>query len=204
MQDFITGSLPISAGISRWLAAVAAIALLTITLPAEEAQASVRSRLTPEEFHRAGLDKLTKEELDFLDICLARVQAPPASRGPVPSVSAAEPPQENVLPGPRPPPVKSLPQGEAAFGAEEQLHAAVEVMQAVPSKIRSRVTGAFEGWSGHTRFCLDNGQVWQQAEHGVFSVNLTNPAIVIEKGLLGAFFLHLEGYGSRVKVKRLK
>jgi hypothetical protein len=204
MWDSIRGLLPAATVPGCWLAAASVIVLLTVAAPAEEAPASVRSLLTPEEFHRAGLDKLTKDELEFLSACLARVRAPAASGNQAIPASPAEPKRENSLSAPPSAPVKSLPQGEAAFGAEEQLHAAVEVMQAVPSAIRSRVTGPFEGWSGHTEFRLDNGQVWRQVEHGVFSVSLTNPVVVIEKGVLGAFYLHVEGYGSRVKVKRVK
>jgi hypothetical protein len=204
MQNLISGLPRTPAGFGRHLAAIALIAFLAVAAPAEEAPAPVRSLLTPEEFHRAGLDKLSKGELDFLSACLARLHASPTLRSPASPVSQVEPPPKDVLSNPPAAPIKSLPQGEAAFGAEEQLHAAVEVIQAVPSAIRSRVLGPFEGWSGRTEFRLENGQVWKQAERGDFSANLSNPFVVIEKGLLGAFYLHVEGYGSRVRVKRVK
>ena len=74
----------------------------------------------------------------------------------------------------------------------------------MPSAIRSRIPGDFSGWDGRTHFALENGQVWRQTEPGVFSVRLTNPIVVIEKGLMGAFYLRVEGYGSRIRVKRVK
>ncbi len=204
MQDLIRGLLPITTSGGHCLASASLLALLVIAAPAEEPPAALRSLLTPEEFHRAGLDKLTQDELDLLSAALARIYAFPPTSGPARPDPSSKPPRGSSRPVLRPAPVRNLPQGDAAFGTEEQLHAAVEVLKAVPSAIRSRVPGPFAGWSGQTSFLLENGQLWQQAEQGVFSVNLTNPAIVIENGLLGTFYLHVEGYGSRVKVKRVK
>lgn len=200
--------LRLSARWTRWprlLAGASMIALLMVPAHGEKPSDSLRHLLTPDEFHRAGLDKLTPDELDFLGACLTRLQTPPDSRNSAPPPPRAAPlPAAKSPPASAPVPVKSLPQGEAAFGAEEQLHAAVEILQAVPSVIRSRTTGDFSGWSGRTEFQLENGQVWRQVEPGQFSVSLTRPHVVIEKGLMGAFYLHVEGYGSRVRVKRVK
>ncbi len=151
--------------------------------------------LTPGEFHRAGLDRLTPEELEFLNARLAANGV---------SARQAEPRSLSGEPAPLAPPSPQLPQGEAAFGNEQQLHVQAEKLQRVPTSIRSRIPGAFSGWEGKTDFHLENGQVWRQVDGSQFSVNLTDPVIIIEKGLLGAFYLHVDGYGSRVKVKRVK
>src|SRR5690606_27293797 len=74
-----------------------------------------------------------------------------------------------------------------------------------PDRIESRIMGTFDGWSGSTTFSLENGQVWRQAQDDRFVVpDMENPAVTIEKGLFGAYFLKVEGYGSRVKVRRVK
>jgi len=160
----------------------------------EAAEPGVLERLlTPDEFLRAGLNKLSPEELAFLDARLARAGVSTPQAGPRPPAADAA----------LPPPLPQLPQGEAAFGNEPELHAQAERMQRVPTSIRSRIPGAFTGWEGKTDFHLENGQVWRQVDGSRFSVSLVDPTVVIEKGLLGAFYLRVEGYGSSVKVKRV-
>lgn len=141
--------------------------------------------LTPAEFRAAGLHKLSPEELATLEALLRRPAAAPVS-----SVSNQ--------------PVASLPQGEDAFGQEQKLFERVEVIQRVPRAISSRIKGEFNGWRGRTVFELENGQTWQQVAPGDFAVRLTNPVVHVEKGALGAFYLRVEGFGSRIKVKRVK
>ncbi len=141
--------------------------------------------LSPEEFRAAGLHKLSPEELATLEALLRR--------SPAASVST----DQNQ-------PVASLPQGEEAFGQEQKLLERVEVIQRVPRAISSRILGEFKGWRGRTLFQLENGQTWQQVAPGDFAVRLTNPVVHVEKGALGAFYLRVDGFGSRVKVKRVK
>jgi hypothetical protein len=72
-------------------------------------------------------------------------------------------------------------------------------------KVVSRLMGSFRGWSGNTTFQLENGQVWRQTDGSVFGgVNLESPQVTIDKGLFGAWYLHVEGYNSRAKVKRIR
>ena len=73
-------------------------------------------------------------------------------------------------------------------------------------EIISSSSGEFRGWSGAgTRFTLDNGQVWETTDASSrLVVKLTNPGVIIEKGFLGAYYLRVEGYNTRAKVKRIK
>ncbi len=159
---------------------------------AVERVVSLREVLSPDEFRRAGLDKLTPEELAFLSARLLGGRA-----AVVPSRTTAVPSRADQA-------TALVPRGESAFGREEQVQAQVEKVQAVPREIRSRIAGRFDGWSGHTVFRLTNGQVWKQIEPAEFAVNLASPAVSIRKGLFGTFFLSVEGYGPQVKVKRVK
>lgn len=183
---------------------------------------SLRSVLSPEEFRRAGLDKLTEDELAFLSDRLLHATPETAPVGPDPAVGPEPMPLESRRPAqapvadPRPgaAPGATGPtvatdttpriQGEAAFGREEELRREEERAQRVPKTIESRIAGTFRGWSGRTVFQLENGQVWQQVEDSTFSVNLENPRVTLEKGAMGAFYLRVESYGSRVKVRRIK
>lgn len=72
------------------------------------------------------------------------------------------------------------------------------------SKTTSRVIGQFDGWTGDTVFRLENGQIWEQSGNGFFKVSMNNPSVTIEKGVLGGYILSVEGYNSRVKVKRVQ
>jgi hypothetical protein len=52
---------------------------------------------------------------------------------------------------------------------------------------------------------LTNGQVWEVTdEPRTFRISATDPVVRIEPGLLSAWYLSVEGYNSRVKVKRIK
>lgn len=74
-----------------------------------------------------------------------------------------------------------------------------------PDKIVSRLTGSFRGWTGNTQFRLENGQVWQQTDDTSFGgVSLESPQVTIDKGMFGAWYLRVEGYNSRAKVKRIR
>jgi hypothetical protein len=71
--------------------------------------------------------------------------------------------------------------------------------------VRSRLLGSFRGWTGNTVFRLENGQVWQQTGGGSFGgVSLESPEVTIQQGLLSAWYLRVEGYNSRAKVKRIE
>lgn len=72
--------------------------------------------------------------------------------------------------------------------------------------IESRILGNFRGWDGtRTTFELENGMVWQSTDPAArFSVNLTDPTVKLTPGFMDAWFLQIEGYNARVRVKRLK
>lgn len=183
---------PVAAAIALWTGAS------VLNTPVSAAP-SIRDVLTPEEFQRAGLQKLTAAELAYLSERLLPSPPAPVASGdstaaPVPRVGET---QVRSLPA-------ALPHGDDAFGQEEKLHVRIEEIQRVPKEVHSRIEGVFTGWTGRTLFRLANGQVWQQSEPGAFAVNLTSPKVIIRRGLLGVFYLQVEGYGTQVKVKRVK
>jgi hypothetical protein len=146
---------------------------------------SLKNTLRPEDFKRAGLQKLTPEELAHLDSLVQLRQA-----------SSPAGPASAAVPG-------AL-QGEAAFGKDKEIHQAATVMLKVPDEIRSRIRGRFTGWTGRTTFHLENGQVWRQSEGGEFSILAESPEVVIRRGAFGTYFLRVDGYGTRTKVVRVK
>jgi len=71
-------------------------------------------------------------------------------------------------------------------------------------QITSRILGEFKGWSGYTKFQLENGQIWQQSNEGLLIVRINNPTVIIKKSFFGTYNLHVEGVNSTVKVRRIQ
>lgn len=150
----------------------------------QDSFSSLEERMTGKEFKQAGLHKLSEDELAALN---AWIQA------------------------------RSLAEGEVADTDRERAEAAEDTDKAdqadrrgLPDAkndepIKSRLTGNFDGWSGNTRFELENGMVWQQSDSGSYSVSSrSRPEVTITPGFLGSWYLQVDGMNRRVKVKRIK
>lgn len=145
----------------------------------------LREELPARTFKESGLDKLTPQELQALSS----------------AVEALLNQQEDVFRA-----ENDLPQGEDRFGLET-VKARVQTLfqSSGPDRLETRIVGEFTGWRGGTIFELENGQVWQQSEAGAFKVRkIDNPEVVIRRGMFGSYLLKVKGYGSNVKVERIK
>jgi hypothetical protein len=133
-------------------------------------------------FSRAGLNKLSTVEQEILVEGLSRI----FENG------------ENPFFDPE--------KSEKRFGFANLLtRRATNAFESEPESIQSRFVGEFRGWEGSTRFVLENGQVWIQSEKGTLYIpKKTNPLMTIKKGVLGVYFISVEGYKKRTKVKRIK
>ena len=140
------------------------------TLAASPDQASVIHSLTAEEFAKAGLNKLTPEELAFLEEAIAHHQQPPA--------------MAELPPAPKEQVVKSTDKAAAAFGAEQVTEVKREVSG---QELHAHIEGTIESFSGRAVFVLDNGQIWQQRipDTVYFTPKLENPEVIITRGLVG-------------------
>jgi hypothetical protein len=72
--------------------------------------------------------------------------------------------------------------------------------------IVARIPGEFRGWSGAgTRIELDNGQVWEVTDSSTrLAVNLQDPTVRIAPGFMNAWFLQVDGYNTKARVKRIR
>lgn len=73
--------------------------------------------------------------------------------------------------------------------------------------IVSRILGEFTGWTGNTRFTLENGQVWEQRGDNsrLTGVRLSNPTVTLKPALIGSsWYLQVEGYNATAKVRRIQ
>ena len=103
-------------------------------------------RMTAEERRAAGVDQMTAMQQAVLDGAAARVERENLGL----AVATAKAETRAVV--------------QAELNAKHEAEAARRSSEANPTVIRARITGAFTGWTGHTVFNLDNGQVWAQTE----------------------------------------
>ncbi len=90
------------------------------------------------------------------------------------------------------------PQTPAQFGLESKAY------KTELDSVQSRIVGRFEGWNAGSRIKLENGQVWQISDDTSRFLDLNNPKIVVRRGVLGAFYLEIEGTNHSPKVRRLQ
>ncbi|MBL9204361.1 MAG: hypothetical protein JNN01_04705 [Opitutaceae bacterium] len=172
-------------------------------------------QLTPEEFAAAGLGKLTpaeREKLDALisrrgkdDLSQAREEAARAKAERIAAErkaaeAAARAEALAAAPKPTPPPTASSDASAAKPGWLSKITlkpgTAVEY-----ETVETELVGPFAGWSPGTVFSLANGQRWRVV--GSSYVTPKDPAprkVRIVPGMLGSFFLEIEGVRSRPKV----
>ncbi len=166
--------------------------LLAGLLPAEEIEKvpskDIRDVISSKEFKLSGLNKLSSEELMELS-------------GALYGWKELQRPKQTLLPAQE----KVTVREEQAFGNESlPVRKPKAGEKPKPQKISTRIVGDFKGWKGNTVFELDNGQVWRQADKSRFSAREENPEVEITKGFLGVYFLSIQGYGARCKVKRVR
>ncbi len=90
------------------------------------------------------------------------------------------------------------PQTPAQFGLESKAY------KTELDSVESRIVGRFEGWSAGSRIKLENGQVWQINDDTSRFLDLNNPKIVVRRGVLGAFYLEIDGTNHSPKVRRVQ
>ena len=70
--------------------------------------------------------------------------------------------------------------------------------------VESHIAGAFMGWRPKSRIQLGNGQVWEIADGTEASYDLRNPKVKVRRGMLGSYFLEIEGASATPKVRRIR
>lgn len=88
------------------------------------------------------------------------------------------------------------------FGQENIKQAAGAAPEA--KQIESRIRGKFRGWGPSTSLELENGQVWRIADGSSAIYDLQDPKVTIRRGVLGAYYLEIEGIGFQMRVTRVR
>jgi len=80
---------------------------------------------------------------------------------------------------------------------------------AVPAEtvqaIDSHIPGEFRGWEPRSRITLANGQVWEvnDGSRGALAP-VVDPKVRVRRGMLGSFYLEIEGLNRSPRVKRIQ
>jgi len=183
------------------------------------AQGDFTETLTPAERTAAGLDKLTPAELARLRAIVERyktgevavvqqeaaAQVASVREEAAQKVGAAEAKareaETRASAVAAAEPGKKVPAWVGALAILKRTNEAPGKAEAV----ESHIVGEFTGWRRGTVFKLDNGQVWQQAGSDDYvGVRLQSPKVRVFPGVLGSFWMEVEGIRPRCKVKPLQ
>ncbi|KWV10255.1 hypothetical protein [Xanthomonas translucens] len=168
--------------LARLIPLVLCAALAVAAAPAAAQRAvsgDLQAQMSAQQFKAAGLDKLSPQELTALNDWL---QGKVAKETAVALEKAKEEGRQEVI-------VKN--RGFFDFGSQEP--------------IESTLVGTFSGFSKGRRYVLANGQEWEQTEAAsLASVRRTAPKVKITPGIMGAWYMQIDTYNTRAKVRRIK
>lgn len=158
---------------------------------AHAAESGFSRRLSPEDFRAAGLGKLTGEEIARLDALVERERAGAVAN----PASSGSPAGGTAVRAPVPPSAQAGRDAKVVVAPGTKIEF---------SAVESRLTGVFTGWEPRGVFALENGQRWREATGSAYaSPPLSEPKVRITPGVLGTFWMEIEGVRVRVKVVRV-
>lgn len=163
-----------------------ALILCTVALPAlaqRVVDGDLQQQMSPQEFKAAGLDKLSATELATLNRWLqGKVEAATTEAVAAVREEAREEGRQEVI-------VKN--RGFFDFGSKEPITGVLE--------------GEFRGFGKGRIYTLDNGQTWEQTDATTLAgVRKTSPKVSMNPGLLGVWYMKVEGVNTQAKVRRTK
>lgn len=182
--------------------ALLAFAAFAALAPAAEFFPGLRQVLTPDEWRRAGLDRLTPDEIGVIDAALIRQQGRLPAAVPA-RVAATTAPTAAVAPAaaavvsapPAGAPATARPTWRERFGLGKG--ASEDDWRNQPPLVAKVVS-----WQGANGFVLDNGQVWEGQESIPFE--LPGRTVSIEARPMGAFALRIGEQAMTVRVRRVR
>lgn len=163
-----------------------ALILCTVAFPAlaqRVVDGDLQQQMSPQEFKAAGLDKLSATELATLNRWLqGKVEAATTEAVAAVREEAREEGRQEVI-------VKN--RGFFDFGSKEPITGVLE--------------GEFRGFGKGRIYLLDNGQTWEQTDATTLAgVRKTSPKVSMNPGLLGVWYMKVEGVNTQAKVRRTK
>ena len=121
---------------------------------------------------------------------------PPVARTAPPAVTPAQPvARPSTAPAPSPPPQF----GDDSLPAEKRRTAPAVSDEQMSATIATISKDRY----GNSVIALDNGQTWRQTEGATFTAR-AGTAVVLSKGMLGAYFMKVADGNRTIRVKRIQ
>ncbi|KAF1017637.1 MAG: hypothetical protein GAK31_00905 [Stenotrophomonas maltophilia] len=163
-----------------------ALALCAVSLPAlaqRVVDGDLQAQMSPAEFKAAGLDKLDAAELATLNRWLqGKVDAATTQAVAEAREKAREEGRQEVI-------VKN--RGFFDFGSSEPFDSSVQ--------------GEFRGFGQGRHFLLANGQEWEQVDATHYAgARRQDPKVSMRPGVMGVWYMKVEGVNVQPKVRRTK
>jgi hypothetical protein len=181
----------------RLLTLALLVSSATSVSAAETVFPGLQTVLTPAEWKRAGLDRLTSDQIGVIDAALIRhlLRTVPAP-APTPPASAPAPQPSAALAATATPTADPKPKSGLLERIGLTRHTGPDWRDQPPLEARATA------WLTVNRFTLDNGQVWEGTETIPF--DLAGKDIVIEARPNESFALKLKSGSAPIRVRRVK
>lgn len=70
--------------------------------------------------------------------------------------------------------------------------------------VESTVPSNFSGWGPNEKIALENGQVWQVVDGSSYATRPGKRTASVKRGMLGAYFLNVDGVALSPRVRRIQ
>lgn len=158
--------------------------LLALTASAQTTFPGLKAILSAAEWKRAGLDRLSPDEIGVIDAALIRQQAGTTAQLQTELAKARS--------------VAAMPAASPSLMSRFGLPLFDEGEWRTMPPLRAKVTK----WEGGNRFRLDNGQVWEG--HEAITYDLPGKDIEIQARPHGQYALVVDGVNTTLRVMRLR
>ena len=166
--------------------------ILASVVFAQETFPGLQRVLTDTEWKRAGLDKLTPDQIGVIDAALIRFTAVEA-KSIIAAATASTPPE---------PPAGATPAEAAALRSRFWDKFGVTKLANEDWRRQAPMQARVTAWQGANRFALDTGQVWEGTENITYEI--LGREIVIAARPMGRFALTLKDGSAEIRVRRVK
>ena len=162
-----------------------------IASPAAAQTRPIETEMTAAERSATGLDRLTDTERAALNAWLARRDA---------QADTTPPPQVT-------PDVEARLAAAREAGRREAMADAqgTRALASAREPVQSTIPGPFRGFASGREFTLANGQVWKQTDAtSLAGARGENVGVRIRPGVLGVWWMQVDGYNRQAKVERVR
>jgi len=166
------------------------------------------TQLTPAEFERAGLGKLSPAERAELDALFHRYGGPPIAAPE--RKAAAVAPQPPAAKPPAPTPREAAVASAAEPAKSGFFRRAKKTPAAAPKPaaevIETEIDGSFTGWEETTVWTMKDGSIWRvdNRPRPYFTSRVANPKVKIYPAIMNGYWIEFVDLGTRVRVLRLQ